>query len=88
MLQVQQYCEQNYSHALNLQIIARRFYMNPAYLGRLFKAETGCSFSDYLNRLRITAAKRQLAAGTGRVSELIETLGYRNEEYFYRQRCV
>lgn len=59
--------------------------MNPAYLGRLFKAETGCSFSDYLNRLRITAAKRQLAAGTGRVSELIETLGYRNEEYFYRQ---
>ena len=85
VLQVQQYCEQNYSHALNLQIIARRFYMNPAYLGRLFKAETGCSFSDYLNRLRITAAKRQLAAGTGRVSELIETLGYRNEEYFYRQ---
>ena len=59
--------------------------MNPAYLGRLFKAETGCSFSDYLNRLRITASKRQLAAGTGRVSELIETLGYRNEEYFYRQ---
>ena len=53
MLQVQQYCEQNYSHALNLQIIARRFYMNPAYLGRLFKAETGCSFSDYLNRLQL-----------------------------------
>lgn len=83
ILQIQQYCELHYSQSLTLQSIAGKFYMNPAYLGRLFHAETGSSFNDYLNCLRITAAKRQVAAGATKI--VIEDLGYNNDEYFYRQ---
>lgn len=56
--------------------------MNPAYLSRLFRRETGFSLTDYLVRLRITKAKAELEKTNNRVSDVALNVGYANFSHF------
>lgn len=82
--EIKKYIDDNYKEDLHLKKIAQKFYINPIYLGRIFKNLTGESFNSYLNKLRIVEAKRLLAVTGMKVSEIIEAIGYNNSEYFYR----
>lgn len=68
---------------LSLQYLADRFGVNAAYLGRIFKKETGSSFIDYLNLYRIDEAKRLLRETNLKGSELCKKVGFSNYNYFY-----
>ena len=61
------------------------FYMNSSYLGQLFKNVLGVKFCDYINKKRIEVAKRLLRQSTFKTYEIIEKVGYANQEYFYRE---
>lgn len=62
--------------------MAQKFHMNPAYLGQLFKKETGKPFNEYLNMKRIEEAKRLLKRTTMKISEIALQVGYPNTDYF------
>ena len=47
----------HYNGDINLNITAEALYISPSYLSRLYKKETGISFVDALNGIRIDAAK-------------------------------
>lgn len=67
---------------LSREDIARHVYLNPDYLSRIFKKETGMSLSDFLQQSRIDYAK-ELLANTGQsVSDIAVTSGYSNLSYF------
>lgn len=68
---------------LSLQSLADLMHVNAAYLGRIFKKETGSSFTDYLNHVRIEKAKELLASSNYKGSELCEKVGFSNYNYFY-----
>src|SRR5690554_3582491 len=55
---VKQYVRKYYYKNLKLKDIAGVFYVNPAYLGQLFKKETGMCFSKFLNETRLENAKK------------------------------
>ncbi|WP_416367192.1 helix-turn-helix transcriptional regulator [Paenibacillus sanfengchensis] len=59
-------------------------YMNPDYLGKMFKKGTGETFSNYLNRYRIERACEQIRRdGDVKVFELAEKYGFDgNAQYF------
>jgi two-component system, response regulator YesN len=82
--QIKRYVEKNYSTDLSLKSIAAMFYMNPVYLGRLFKATVGESFSDYVNKIRIAEIKRMVFVEKGKIYDMIKKVGFSNHEYFYR----
>ncbi len=44
---------------LGTKDIANTFDMNPAYLARVFKEQTGFSFGEYINRRRIEPCIRR-----------------------------
>ena len=69
--------------ALSLQIFAEKYHVNVAYLGRMFTKETGSSFRDYLNLVRIEKAKDLLLTTNYKGSELCEKVGFSNYNYFY-----
>lgn len=58
------------------------FYLNPSYLSRLFKKETGGKFIDYLVKVRLNKAKELLAGGKKTVNQVSEMVGYTNTRYF------
>jgi Response regulator containing CheY-like receiver domain and AraC-type DNA-binding domain len=67
---------------LTREQIARHVYLNPDYLTRLFKKETGMSISDYLQQQRIEYAKHLLTHSDQPVSAVALSAGYANLSYF------
>ena len=76
------YINDNYGENLRLKDLAEKFYINTAYLGQLFKKETGSSFSRYLNEIRIEKAKELLRRTDLHIYQIAERVGYGNSDYF------
>ncbi|RKL67174.1 DNA-binding response regulator [Salipaludibacillus neizhouensis] len=73
--------------ALSLSYIASDvFFMNPDYLGKLFKKETGDKFSTYLMRLRMSEATKLIQqTDEVRVFEVAEAVGFGNNPRYFSQ---
>lgn len=69
---------------LTREELAAAVYLNPAYLSRLFRKETGMVLTDYILQEKMRKAS-DLLAGTDRsISEIADSLGYGNFSYFAR----
>lgn len=74
--------QRNYSDNLKLETLAGVFNYNSAYLGKLFKSETGEYFNTYVDKVRIEKAKDFLEQGY-KVYQVAEKVGYTNVDYFH-----
>ena len=79
---IKHYVQENYSENIKLKDIAKKYYINTAYLGQLFKKETGVNFSQYLNMVRIESAKKMLKRTDLHIYQIAEKIGYKNPDYF------
>jgi YesN/AraC family two-component response regulator len=78
------YIKDNYRKDLSLTIMAKKLRVNPSYLSRLLKQETGRNFVDILSGVRIGAAKQLLDRPNSRIMEVCEEVGYGDYTYFYQ----
>lgn len=85
MQEVKAFIDEHYSDDISLKMISAHVYKNPAYLGQLFKATFGESFSQYVTRLRIEKAKELLRKDQLRVYEIAEKVGYVTLDTFYQR---
>jgi len=76
------YVDRNYGKEISLKTLSETYHINAAYLGQLFKRETGEFFSGYLNRYRIGKAKDLLKDPTVKESDIVARVGYTNINYF------
>jgi len=72
----------NIYNSLSRDEIARYVYLNPEYLSRLFKKETGISLLEYIQNEKIKIAKELLVETRLSVSDIASKLGYSNFAYF------
>jgi two-component system, response regulator YesN len=79
---IKQYIDLHYHENISLKTIASKFFMNPVYLGQLFKKSYGIYFKDYLLQVRINEAKKQLRQSEKRIYEIAESIGFNNTDYF------
>lgn len=79
-----QYIGNNYSRKISLEELARMVYLSPAYLSRIFKKETGVSFRDYLNRVRISKAQELLRIRQIRMTDISLMVGFEDQSHFTR----
>jgi two-component system response regulator YesN len=82
VVKVLQFIEKNVNLDLNRDEIAEQVYLNPAYLSRLFRKETGKSLTDYMSELRVEKAKRQLENSNIKISDIAVSVGYSNFSHF------
>ncbi len=73
--------DQMLAEDLSLHSLAERLYINSSYLSRLFKKETGQSFSGYVLERRMERAK-ELLQGNAKVYDAGYAVGYRDISYF------
>ncbi|WP_040951419.1 response regulator transcription factor [Gorillibacterium massiliense] len=71
------YIETYYRDNLTLKILADKVFLNPVYLGQLFKQDTGVTFNDFLTETRLKASIRLLVDTDLPVYEIAELVGYR-----------
>ncbi|MCL6458293.1 MAG: response regulator transcription factor [Gorillibacterium sp.] len=79
---IRSHIEAHYQEMISLKSIAALFYINPVYLGQLFKKTYGLYFNDFLQQLRINEAKRLLRQTDLWIYEVAERVGYNNRDYF------
>ncbi len=78
------YIAENHETDETLASVAKRFFLNEKYLGRLFKAHVGCTFSAYRNRSKLTHATELLINSDLKIIDIAIVVGYDNVEYFNR----
>ncbi|WP_062046551.1 response regulator transcription factor [Bacillus sp. JCM 19034] len=82
---VKKYIEANYYKNISLKSISSQYYMNPVYMGQLFKKAYGMYFKEYLLEVRIEEAKKLLRQTNLRVYEIAEKVGFQSPDYFVTQ---
>ncbi len=75
--------ENEMDQEITLHTVADRLYLNSSYLSRLFKQETGKSFSNYVLERKMERAKAALVDGA-KISEAASMVGYHDGSYFTR----
>ena len=67
---------------LSLQELARELHISSTYLGRLFKAQIGVFFNDYLLKVRMEMAIQLLLEQKYQAGEIAAKVGFSNQSYF------
>ncbi|RAV01469.1 response regulator [Paenibacillus sp. YN15] len=75
--------EQELDQDLTLNSVADSLYINPSYLSRLFKQETGKVFSGYIMEHKMEKAKELLLSGC-KVHDAALATGFKEDSYFIR----
>ena len=76
------YIRRNIDKDLSRAEIADAIYLNPEYLSRLFKKETGDTIFSTLSHIRIRNAKKYLATGLYTCNEVATKCGFHDAYYF------
>jgi len=69
---------------LSVQKLAKELNCSPDHLSKLFHRETGKTFTQYLNGLRLASAKELLGHSTLPIREIAWSIGYGDPAYFIR----
>ena len=79
---VKSYLENNYSHPLTLEEIARNVNVSPFHLCHIFSNENDFTIFEHLTQLRMVKARSLLEEGKLSVSETAYAVGFNNSNYF------
>lgn len=78
------FINENYDKPLTLSSLSEQFYMHEQTISKQFKQIIGCHFTDYVNAVRITEAKRLLIETNLPVQFIAKKVGYSNHVHFWR----
>lgn len=78
------YIREHFEEKLTLPDIAAYFHMSAKYLSRYFKQHFNINFSDYVNKLRLSKAKKLLDTTDYSITEISLMCGYPSISYFIR----
>lgn len=78
------YIEENYRSKLKLSDVADHAYVSQWHLSKLLNRQTGQSFSDILNNIRIEKAKVLLKEPSLRIGNIAEEVGFQDIAHFSR----
>ncbi len=76
------YLNSNYTEKITLEDVASEIFLSSAYFSKIFKEQTGKSFSQYLNNLRIEKSKSLLRNSRIPIVDIAGMVGYEDQSYF------
>ncbi len=81
---IEAYLAENQNESVSTKDLAQRVHLSPCYFCKLFKKQTGLTFTEYRRRARVEKAKRLLLDPHRRVSEVAFEAGFESIPYFNR----
>lgn len=81
---IRDYVAAHFEREMTLQELSARFFLNPYYIGQLFRKKTGMTFQSFVTQLRVDRAKQYLRGTNLMVYEISERVGYSDTVYFSR----
>ncbi len=84
ILQAVEYISEHLHGRVLIEETAEALHITPAYLSRLFKSETGMTFTDYVNRRKIEEATGLLRYSDYTDLEISSLLCFSSQSYFIK----
>ncbi|HIV96591.1 MAG TPA: helix-turn-helix domain-containing protein [Candidatus Agathobaculum stercoravium] len=78
------YIKEHLTDKLTLDQAAEQVYLSKSYFCRIIKDELGCTFTEYVNRLRIDRSKTLLRSTGMPIAEIACAVGFDDQSYFTR----
>lgn len=82
ILTTQNYIELNYDQKLNVESLSEQVHLNARSFLRRFKKATFNTPLEYIQRVRVEAAKKKLESTTETILEIMFSVGYNDEKSF------
>ena len=76
------YINMSYSTDITLTKTAKHFFLESTYLSRLFKENTGLTFSDYLRKYRVKKAIECMADSHKNITDIAFLVGFNSTNHF------
>jgi transcriptional regulator GlxA family with amidase domain len=80
--QAQEFIEGNYADRIRIDDLADRFNLGSRSFERRFKKATGNSFIEYVQRVKVEAAKRSFETSRKNINEVMFDVGYTDTKTF------
>lgn len=80
----EEYIKEYYKSNIRAHEVADIINISPNYFSSLFNQQTGKSFNEYINDLRIEEAKKLLSETPFKVHEIAELVGFKEYKYFVK----
>ena len=81
--QITDFMNRNLNH-ISIQSLSAEFHFHEDYFNRLLKNQTGLTYTEYLQSLRLRRAEQLLTGTDCTIEQIAEEIGYHNKGYFYR----
>ncbi len=78
------YLRIHFREQVSLTALAKEVHLTPNYIGELFRKETGMSFTDYVQKLRLGYATNLLVSSDMSVADISAQSGFHSVSYFIR----
>lgn len=78
----QEYIEKNFPEKINVDEISSKFNISRRSLERRFKKATCNTITEYIQRVKIEAAKKELESGLKHINEVMYQVGYNDVKAF------
>jgi len=72
------FIKEHHTEELSLTVVARAVHMSPFYFCKVFRRETGLTFTDYLARMRVESVKTQLLVPHMYIGEAAFACGFQS----------
>jgi AraC-like DNA-binding protein len=76
------FIHRNYYTDIKLDTVCDYLSINKSYFCSIFKKETGFTFSDFLNRIRVEKSKEFLIENNDSILDVALSVGYNNHTYY------
>jgi len=77
-----EYIQTNYMKHLTNEDIAKEFFLNPIYMNRIFKKQTGISIHAFILKYRLNVAMTILRTGNVSIQETAAMVGFQDPIHF------
>ncbi|NUU76051.1 AraC family transcriptional regulator [Paenibacillus xylanilyticus] len=82
---VKAYIREHLSGDLTLDHVSEQVFISPKYLSKIFKEETGITYSEYVTNQRMERARELIAQREFTIEQVASTVGYRTPAYFIKK---
>ena len=76
--------EKHYDEDLTLDYVAHYLGLNKSYFSSIFRKQTGQTFTNYLNGIRVEASKKLLLENSQSILEIALEIGFSSQDYYGR----
>lgn len=82
--EITRYLDENYKEDISLKKLSELFYLNPSYISRMFREQTGLTVVQYLQFRRILAAHNAITHRGVDITTACYESGFGSIQHFYR----